>query len=85
MAKIFVLAVAAAFYPTLLAIVILFVFADSGAFDSSHHSVGPAVDLVIGLLSLALAVALATGYDSESRASSRVVQGSCQASGISAR
>jgi hypothetical protein len=92
--KLFILAIAAAVYPTLLAIVIivlgrpqpvrllgaflagamlvsvtvglviLFALKDSGAVDtSSHRSVSPAVDVAVGLISLAVAVGLATGRD----------------------
>jgi hypothetical protein len=94
MGKLLLLAIAAAVYPTLLAMVILvlgrprpvhllaaflagaivvslavglailFVLKDSGAVDtSSHRSVSPAVDVAVGLISLAVAVGLATGRD----------------------
>ena len=93
MAKLASLALAAAFYPTLLAVVlfaltrpnpvrllgaffagglitsvtigllVLFLAEGTGAVTQDNHSVSPWVDLVAGLLSLALAFAIARGRD----------------------
>ena len=97
MAKLAALALAAAFYPTLLAVVlftltrprparllaaffvggfltsvtiglvILLVVEESGAITQSQHSVSPWIDLIAGLLSLALAFAVATERDAPVR------------------